>query len=51
MIDVHYWWDEAMKFSEEAEAIEDPNLRQQLLELADACKEVAVDLERRACSG
>jgi hypothetical protein len=51
MIDVNYWWERAMKFSEEAEEIEDPNLRKELLELADVCKEVAADLERRACSG
>ncbi|MGO8918705.1 MAG: hypothetical protein ACLQJR_22620 [Stellaceae bacterium] len=51
MIDVTYWLEEAMKFAEEAKVIEDPRLRQELLELADACKDVAADLEQRASSG
>jgi len=51
MFDVIYRWEEAMKLSAEAQTIEDPDLRQELLELADVCREVAADLEQRACSG
>ncbi len=46
-----YWWDQAAKFMEQALASEDLNLRAELLELADSCEAVAVDVEDRATGG
>lgn len=46
-----YWWDQAAKFTEQALASEDVKRRAELLELADTCEAVAVDVEDRATGG
>jgi len=51
MYDAHYWRDEASKFRELAEQTRDPVLRQELLDLAAVCEEVAQTIEARALGG
>lgn len=51
MIEALYWWDQAAKFKEEALACDDLNQRAELLELAETCEAVAVNVEDRATGG
>jgi hypothetical protein len=51
MIDAGFWWDEAMRFSEQALGIEDLGERQEFLELAQVCEDIAVEIEDRATPG
>ena len=46
-----YLRDEAAKFRQLAETAEDPLVKQELLELAATCEEVANNLEDRAPGG
>jgi len=51
MIEALYWWDQAVKFKEQALASEDRESRGELLELANACEAVAAEVEDRATGG
>jgi hypothetical protein len=51
MTDATFWWEQAEKFRERAQASADPNLREELLELAAVCDEVAAKIEERGASG
>ncbi len=51
MIEATYWWEEAMKFSEHAESIDRPDEREEFLELANICKDVAAQFNHRFPGG
>ena len=51
MIHVLYWWDEAAKFRESARAANNPCERNEFIELAEVCEDVAARLEERATGG
>jgi hypothetical protein len=51
MTDATYWWDEALKFAEQAEDSESPGQREEFLELADVCKDVAARIDQRSAGG
>lgn len=46
-----YWWEEATRLRQQAQAAEDQAERQDLLELAEVCVEVAATIEERVCGG
>lgn len=51
MIEATYWWDQAAKFKEKARAADDVAQQAELLELAEACEAVAIDVEDRVTGG
>ncbi len=51
MIEALYWWDEATKFIEQAQATDDPQQRAELIELACLCENLAVAVEERGSPG
>jgi len=51
MIDAAYWFDESAKYKENASETEDPAEKQEFLELAEICFDIAVRLEDRATAG
>jgi hypothetical protein len=51
MIDTDYWWDRAARYRELAQAAQDSEQRKEYLELAEACDEVAADIEEHMPSG
>jgi len=51
MYDAEYWRVEASKFRERAQQTTDPALREELLDLAAVCEEVAQTIESRAPGG
>lgn len=51
MIEALYWWDEATKFREQADRSENSSQQIELLELAETCEAVAIDIEDRATGG
>jgi len=46
-----YMRDQAAKYRELAEALEDPGVHRELLELAETCEHVAAHIEERATPG
>jgi hypothetical protein len=51
MIEAIYWWDQAAKFKDEAQASQDTARQAEFLDLAQACEAVAIDIEDRATGG
>jgi len=51
MIEWLYWWDEAEKLKAQARRSEDARLQAELLELAETCEAVAIEVEDRATGG
>lgn len=51
MIDVDFWRDQAEKFRDAAEGVTEPALSDELLELADICERVALEIEDHAPAG
>ncbi len=51
MDEASYWWEQALKYKERANTTPDRTLRAELLELGEACKEVAEDIEQHSPSG
>lgn len=51
MTEATYWWEEAIKFCERAKSIDRPDEREELIELATICKEVAAKLDHRFPGG
>ncbi|MDE2229778.1 MAG: hypothetical protein KGL11_12165 [Alphaproteobacteria bacterium] len=51
MDEADYWWDQAAKLRERAKAARDRKLRQELLDQAAVCEEVAANIEARAPGG
>lgn len=50
-MDAIYWHEQADKFRERAAQTKDQADAQELIELAEACEQVAADLEDRALAG
>ena len=50
-MDALYWHEQADKFRERASQSKDQPDARELIELADACEQVAADLEDRALAG
>jgi hypothetical protein len=51
MTEATYWWEEATKFKQQAQATEDHAEREDLLELAEVCVEVAATIEEHSSGG
>ncbi len=51
MLDAEFWFDQAAAFREHAEAVRDPDVREEYRELARVCVAVANRLEEHAPSG
>ena len=51
MEDAAFWRDQGAKFRRRAEDVDDPELRTELVELAEICEEVAAEIEDRAPAG
>jgi hypothetical protein len=51
MIEALFWWDEAAKLKEQARATGDAAQRAELLELAETCEAIAINVEDRATGG
>ena len=51
MIEAMYWWDEAEKLRTQARKSEDGRWQTELLELAETCEVVAIEVEERATGG
>jgi hypothetical protein len=51
MIEALYWWDKAAEYKHEALTSADMDQRTELLELAETCEAVAIDVEDRATGG
>ena len=51
MIEAMYWWDEAEKLRTQARKFEDAGSQAELLELAETCEVVAIEVEDRATGG
>jgi hypothetical protein len=51
MMEALYWWDEAMKFLDQAQTADDPRERAEFIELASICEDLAAAVEERASPG
>jgi len=51
MDEASYWWEQARQYKERAEKAKKRAQRAELLELGEACKEVAEDIEQHSPSG
>ncbi len=51
MMEAIYWWDQAALFKEQARAADDALQQAELLELAETCEAVAIDVEDRTTGG
>ena len=51
MTEALYWWEEVTKFKQQAQVTQDQAARDDLLELAEVCVEVAATIEERICGG
>jgi hypothetical protein len=51
MMEFAYWFDEAVKYREQAQATADPGEQREFLELAEVCVDFANRLEERATGG
>jgi hypothetical protein len=51
MDEANYWWEEARKYKERAEKTRKRAQKAELIELGEACEEVAKDIEAHAPGG
>ncbi|HEY1505112.1 MAG TPA: hypothetical protein VGF92_12480 [Stellaceae bacterium] len=51
MLDADFWLDQAVKFRQEADAVRDPEQREELCTLAQICDAVATKIEEHSSGG
>jgi len=51
MLDADFWLDQAMKFRQQANAVRDPQEREELCVLAEICDAVASKIEEHVSGG
>jgi hypothetical protein len=51
MLDADFWFDQATMFRQQADAVRDPDAREEFRELAKVCDTVACKLEEHAPGG
>jgi hypothetical protein len=51
MLDADFWLDQAVMFRQQANAVRDPEAREELSVLAQICDAVASKIEEHSCGG